>query len=105
MTGGDLFSYIAYKGGKLHEAECGIIIIQLLEAIRYLHTNGIVHRDVKPENILVDSLREGARVVLSDFGSASSNVTDVDSENLRRMMSVTGTFEYSAPLVSSLITY
>ena len=95
IAGGDLFSYITYKGGKLHEAECGVIVIQLLEALRYLHSNGIVHRDVKPENILLDSLREGARIVLSDFGSAISYANEVDC--FKRLMSVTGTLEYSAP--------
>lgn len=44
------------------------ITIQLFEALAYVHSRNVVHRDVKPENVLV--FDEGRRVVLSDFGSA-----------------------------------
>ena len=40
---------------------------QLLDALGYMHAQGIIHRDIKPENIMFD---EGGRPVLVDFGSA-----------------------------------
>ena len=98
ITGGDLFSYIMRKGGYLDEAEGSIIILQLLEAISYLHKHNIVHRDVKPENVLVASLAEGARIVLSDFGSAVDLGTSVNKK-IARMFSLAGTDEYAAPYV------
>lgn len=98
ITGGDLFSYIEYKGGHLHEAEAGVIVRQVLEALMYLHTREIVHRDVKPDNILIASLANVARVVLTDFGSAIKSLPS-DVNGVRRMATIAGTLEYVAPWV------
>src|SRR5437870_7086862 len=42
-------------------------VLQLLEALSYLHGRNVIHRDVKPKNIILDARRE---VVLIDFGAA-----------------------------------
>ena len=55
ISGGDLFSYLA-KGDCLvpiSETESLIIIYQILLALQFLHSNGIVHRDLKLDNILL----------------------------------------------------
>lgn len=39
------------------------LLKQLLSAVGFLHGNGVVHRDVKPENILIDQRREGTLVL------------------------------------------
>ena len=96
ITGGDLFSYIESRGGYLHEAATGVIIRQVLEALNYLHSQGIVHRDVKPDNLLISSLTDGARVVLTDFGSAIM-CKPLEGDRARRMETLTGTLEYVAP--------
>jgi eukaryotic-like serine/threonine-protein kinase len=48
------------------------IVRELLVALREVHAEGVVHRDVKPANIMLSGLEEGARVTLVDFGVASS---------------------------------
>ena len=99
ITGGDLLSYIDQKGA-LHEAQAAVIARQILTAVEYLHTNGIVHRDIKPENILMTSWRDGARVVLTDFGQ-SRTIEDAKAaakhSAIARMQTVVGTYGYTAP--------
>ncbi len=69
---GDLFDFLKGKE-KLQEEEARLVVQQLLEATAFVHSQGIVHRDIKLENILVD-LDQGAirRIVLTDFGMAKS---------------------------------
>ena len=54
------------------------LLVELGEAIKYIHDNGIIHRDLKPENILIS---EDGHLVLTDFGIAhfkNSNLTNPD---------------------------
>lgn len=67
------------------------ILISLLDAVKYIHTEGVVHRDIKPENVLLD----GGRPLLIDFGF---------SEKLGKKMRVTGGLGsqlYAAPEILS----
>lgn len=102
VTGGDLFSYIEYKHGKIPSIESAVIIRQVLKGVQYLHDQSIVHRDLKPDNILMTSLDNGARIVITDFGNArflpnANTQSDCRSNKLNRMFSLVGTLEYTAP--------
>lgn len=92
VTGGDLFSYIESKNGRLTELEAAVVIYQIAHAVAFLHEKNIVHRDLKPDNILMTRLSTGCRVVLTDFGAAR-RIAQPSS----RMLSLAGTDEYSAP--------
>ncbi|KAK5135963.1 hypothetical protein LTR08_004421 [Meristemomyces frigidus] len=101
ITGGDLLSYVD-KMGVLGEPQTAVIVRQILMAVEYLHSNQIVHRDIKPENVLMISWREGARVVLTDFGQARALQNSKDaakSSAVFRMQSTVGTYGYTAPEV------
>ncbi|MGQ5261692.1 serine/threonine-protein kinase [Micromonospora sp. ZYX-F-536] len=76
--------------GRLDVAETMSIVAQAAQALNAAHRGGIVHRDVKPSNLLV---QEDGTVVLVDFGVArSTNVTSITSTN-----AVPGTALYMAP--------
>ena len=52
VSGGELFEHI--KTYELEEREIALIMYQLIEAIKYIQASGVVHRDLKSENILIE---------------------------------------------------
>ncbi|KAI5290561.1 hypothetical protein KEM54_001170, partial [Ascosphaera aggregata] len=88
MTGGDLRFHISRKA--FTEEAIRFWVAELACALRYCHSKGIIHRDVKPDNVLLDS--EG-HVHLTDFNVASDYRPD------RKLTSKSGTMAYLAPEV------
>ena len=86
---GELFDYIKAKG-KLNEGEASVIFAQILLGIEYLHKMGIVHRDMKPENLLLDFEN---RIKIVDFGL--SNIYRKDEQ----LKTACGSPSYAAPEV------
>jgi alpha-tubulin suppressor-like RCC1 family protein/tRNA A-37 threonylcarbamoyl transferase component Bud32 len=78
--------------GPLPPDEAERILRDIASALAYAHAHGVVHRDVKPENIFIDA--ESGRAMLSDFGIALSS--DQDSR-LTMTGAAIGTPAYMAP--------
>lgn len=79
--------------GTMDIAEASRIFQQLASALQYAHEQGIIHRDVKPVNVLMD--RSG-RPILSDFGIAKA-LAGVSTKALTRPGAGVGTPEYMSP--------
>ncbi|XP_051516454.1 NUAK family SNF1-like kinase 1 [Myxocyprinus asiaticus] len=71
-SGGELYEYIQEKQ-KLSEEEARHFFRQITSAVHYCHKNGVVHRDIKLENILLD---KDLNVKLADFGLSNHYTRD-----------------------------
>ncbi|HVK29340.1 MAG TPA: serine/threonine-protein kinase, partial [Nocardioides sp.] len=89
---GDLTAFVE-ASGPLPAAEALGLVDQVLAGLADAHAVGLVHRDVKPSNVLLRREADGVRAFLCDFGIAQA--TDV--VNTEQTQGVIGTWAYLAP--------
>ncbi len=79
---------------RLRVADRVRLVVELLGAVQHAHALLVIHRDLKPGNILVD---EAGRVVLLDFGIAKPIATDLDHDALTELAGTALTLDYASP--------
>lgn len=89
----DLRNYITEHGAQCSAAQRERYFTQAAEALGYVHRAGLIHRDIKPDNILV---MNEAEIRIADFGVA---VLPSDEASLTDLQRGVGTMEYLAPEV------
>uniref|UniRef100_W5N9G8 Ribosomal protein S6 kinase n=1 Tax=Lepisosteus oculatus TaxID=7918 RepID=W5N9G8_LEPOC len=89
VNGGELFTHLSQRE-RFKEHEVALYSGEIVLALEHLHKLGIIYRDIKLENILLDS---NGHIVLTDFGLSKEFLVD---EN-ERAFSFCGTIEYMAP--------
>lgn len=90
VEGTDLATHIA-RGGAFSAAETREFLVQMAGAIAHAHGHGIVHSDLKPSNILVDTRGETPRYVIVDFGVSRI------ANGLTMTRRLAGTYAFMAP--------
>jgi serine/threonine protein kinase len=82
------------RAGRLAPEQALAIVPQICEALQFAHNEGIVHRDITPENILLD---KKGRVKITDFGIAKFFGLTAEQAPLTGARDVVGTPHYMAP--------
>jgi serine/threonine protein kinase len=97
-NGGTLADRVPVVGEKSAETSPGwimtVMMPQINEALKYLHSQGIIHRDIKPANIYIQIENGVERLVLGDFDISSVMEGSKTSRDTQRMA---GTWIYTAP--------
>ena len=67
-SGGELFSWCRKRRRELVDSDHKRLAAELLRGLAYLHSHGIIHRDIKPKNLLMYSCDDNAPLRIADFG-------------------------------------
>lgn len=83
--------------GYLELEECLSIVLDLAGALAHAHAKGIIHRDVKPANVMVTETDDITRAVLMDFGIARLMEPDAEDQSLTSSGELVGSPRYMSP--------
>ena len=87
---GKTLKEVIREKGRINPTVAAQITIRILSALQHAHQNGIIHRDIKPQNILV---HEDGHIKVADFGIARM----ANSSTLTRSDTVMGSVHYFSP--------
>ncbi|XP_069824195.1 protein kinase C delta type-like isoform X2 [Dendropsophus ebraccatus] len=96
LRGGDLFDFLNTRA-PLDEDTIRFLTAEIICGLQYLHTMGVIHRDISPENIFLDST---GHIKIGDYGLCA---TDVSAEN--KASGCVGAQNYMAPEVFNQDSY
>ncbi|XP_058611069.1 serine/threonine-protein kinase PAK 5 isoform X2 [Onychostoma macrolepis] len=95
LEGGALTDIVTHT--RMNEEQIATVCLSVLKALSYLHTQGVIHRDIKSDSILLTS---DGRIKLSDFGFCAQV-----SKEVPKRKSLVGTPYWMAPEVISRLPY
>jgi serine/threonine-protein kinase len=92
---GESVSERVKRQGPMDPRSVARMLTDVAYALAYAHGRGVVHRDIKPDNIMIE--RATGRALLMDFGISRTISTQVAAAGLTRVGEVVGTPEYMSP--------
>ncbi len=96
LEGEDLGKRLIHSGGRLPAADVNFVVEQVCRALSRAHQAGVVHRDLKPDNIFVVKDDDRDIVKILDFGVAKSALQSIDGSNTKTG-AMLGTPYYMSP--------
>ncbi len=97
LLSGQSLQSVLDRQGKLAQDQAIDFALQILAGLEAAHATGVVHRDMKPDNVFVTPSSGGPLLKLIDFGIAKLRATSEYGKGLTRAGVVMGTPEYMAP--------
>lgn len=95
---GESLSQMLQRQGKLAPLEAYEVAIQICDAMYHAHERGVVHRDLKTSNIMIERHDQAIKITILDFGIAKmSDRTDLTKSGLTKSKDVVGTPLYISP--------
>ena len=101
-AGGGCLLETIRKNKRLSEKMAGYFFKQLCDGIEYCHSRGVVHRDLKCENLLLD-LHGNLKII--DFGFARSDMAPTADGKYKRSETYCGSYAYAAPEILMGMAY
>ncbi|CAJ1356224.1 unnamed protein product [Effrenium voratum] len=100
VGGGDLYTVLTNREPpRLHEKEAAFVLAQLAEGLGFLHSQGIIHRDMKLENVLVAGERREKPFTLYTVKITDFGLSKAIGAGFSEARSTVGTRPYTAPEV------
>jgi serine/threonine protein kinase len=87
---GENLAHVLHQRTKLSPKEAVALIEQVCRALEAAHSVGVIHRDLKPQNIMWE---KGGRILVMDFGLAKT----LEGERMTQTGAMVGTMEYMSP--------
>jgi len=95
-------TYCNNKQLKLHSRLA--VFAQVCQAIQHAHQKGVIHRDIKPGNVLVTDVDGKASVKVIDFGVSKAFEDEESDDTITRTMQLVGTPQYMSPEQASTVS-
>ncbi len=84
----------------MSEAQVRVFLCQMLPVLHYIHQEKVIHRDIKPHNII--QCQDDGRLVLIDFGAVKEKIVEVDDTAVNMSTNFIGTMGFAPPEQFSL---